>query len=201
MPLIHRPGEAQVDFGYALAKFWGVLRKVGFFVMVLPVLGCFLCGWPLSVNARRATGRVMLGPSSSLEGVPTRISYDNSKVLVSKVIGPRDRKLTYGFFCKLQSHYSVLGALLPVPPCEPKKGGPGGDLRKGSLTQAASSILSGGFIDFNTVPYLLSWRSGVVKKERRGPASSLQRLTESDPHSRLTLHYNHPSFHLISTFL
>jgi hypothetical protein len=22
MPLIHRPGEAQVDFGYALAKVW-----------------------------------------------------------------------------------------------------------------------------------------------------------------------------------
>jgi hypothetical protein len=37
-------------------------------------------------------------------GVPNRISYDNSKVLVSKIIGPRDRKLTDGFL-KLQSHY------------------------------------------------------------------------------------------------
>ena len=27
MPLIHRPGEAQVDFGFALAKIAGVLRK------------------------------------------------------------------------------------------------------------------------------------------------------------------------------
>ena len=36
MPLDHRPGEAQVDFGYALAKVCGELRKVGFFVMVLP---------------------------------------------------------------------------------------------------------------------------------------------------------------------
>jgi len=35
MPLIHRPGEAQVDFGYALVKVLGALRKVGFFVMVL----------------------------------------------------------------------------------------------------------------------------------------------------------------------
>ena len=33
MPLIHRVGEAQVDFGYALAKVSGVLRKVGFFVV------------------------------------------------------------------------------------------------------------------------------------------------------------------------
>lgn len=36
MPLIHHPGEAQVDFGYALAKVSGVLRMVAFFVMVLP---------------------------------------------------------------------------------------------------------------------------------------------------------------------
>jgi hypothetical protein len=35
MPLIHRPGEAQVDFGYALAKVSGDLRKIAFFVMEL----------------------------------------------------------------------------------------------------------------------------------------------------------------------
>ena len=36
VPLIHRPGEAQVDFGYALANVAGRLRKVAFFVMALP---------------------------------------------------------------------------------------------------------------------------------------------------------------------
>jgi len=36
VPLIQRPGEAQADFGYALGKISGELRKVGFFVMVLP---------------------------------------------------------------------------------------------------------------------------------------------------------------------
>ena len=36
--------------------------------------------------------------------VPQRISYDNSRVLVSKIIGPHERKLTDGFL-KLQSHY------------------------------------------------------------------------------------------------
>ena len=36
MPLVHRVGEAQVDFGYALVKASGVLRKVGLFAMVLP---------------------------------------------------------------------------------------------------------------------------------------------------------------------
>ena len=39
-----------------------------------------------------------------LGGVSLRISYDNSRVLVSKIIGPHKRKLTDGFL-KLQSHY------------------------------------------------------------------------------------------------
>ena len=36
VPLSHPPGEAQVDFGYALVNKAGRLRKVAFFVMVLP---------------------------------------------------------------------------------------------------------------------------------------------------------------------
>ena len=36
VPLIHRPGEAQMDFGFALAKINGVLKKIVFFVMSLP---------------------------------------------------------------------------------------------------------------------------------------------------------------------
>jgi len=41
MPLLHRPGEAQVDFCSALAKISGVLRKVAFFVMALPYSDAF----------------------------------------------------------------------------------------------------------------------------------------------------------------
>ena len=33
MPLSQRPGEAQVDFGQAVVKFNGTLKKVMFFVM------------------------------------------------------------------------------------------------------------------------------------------------------------------------
>ena len=36
VPLIHQPGEAQVDFGYALIREAGQLRKVVYFVMGLP---------------------------------------------------------------------------------------------------------------------------------------------------------------------
>ena len=92
MPLIHRAGEAQVDFGYALAKVSGELRKVAFFVMAFE-RECTESYWEGHVRA-----------FEFFEGVPMRISYDNSRVLVSKIIGPHERKLTEGFL-KLQSHY------------------------------------------------------------------------------------------------
>lgn len=41
VPLIHRPGEAQMDFGEALVRMDGVLRKVLFFVMALPYSDAF----------------------------------------------------------------------------------------------------------------------------------------------------------------
>ena len=103
MPLIHRPGEAQVDFGHALAKVSGVLKKVVFFVMVLPYSDAFF----IMAFERECTESYWEGHVRAFEsfgGVPKRISYDNSRVLVSKIIGPHDRKLTDGFL-KLQSHY------------------------------------------------------------------------------------------------
>lgn len=103
MPLIHRPGEAQVDFGYALAKVAGVLKKVAFFVMALPFSDAFF----LMAFERECTESYWEGHVRAFEffgGVPHRISYDNSKVLVSKIIGTYERKLTDGFL-KLQSHY------------------------------------------------------------------------------------------------
>jgi transposase len=103
MPLKHRPGEAQVDFGYALARVSGELRKVAFFVMVLPHSDVFF----VMAFERECTESHWEGHVRAFEffcGVPQRISYDNSKVLVSKIIGPHERKLTDGFL-KLQSHY------------------------------------------------------------------------------------------------
>jgi transposase len=103
MPLIHRPGEAQVDFGYALVKVCGTLRKVGFFVMVLPYSDAFF----VMAFERECTESYWEGHVRGFEffgGVPNRISYDNSRVLVSKIVGPHERKLTDGFL-KLQSQY------------------------------------------------------------------------------------------------
>jgi len=103
MPLVHRPGEAQVDFGFAVAKVAGVLRKIAFFVMVLPHSDAFF----VMVFERECTETYWEGHERAFEffgGVPSRISYDNSKVLVSQVLGSCERRFTDGFL-KLQSHY------------------------------------------------------------------------------------------------
>ena len=104
VPLVHRPGEAQVDFGQALVKMNGVLRKVSFFVMALPYSGASF----VMAFERECTETFWEGHVQAFEffgGVPKRISYDNTKIAVAKIIGGgKGRRLTRGF-CQLQSHY------------------------------------------------------------------------------------------------
>ncbi len=103
VPLVHRPGEAQVDFGFALARVAGVLRKIAFFVMVLPYSDAFF----VMAFERECTETYWEGHARAFEffgGIPTRISYDNAKVLAAQILGPHERKLTDGFQ-QLLSHY------------------------------------------------------------------------------------------------
>jgi transposase len=103
VPLMHRPGEAQMDFGEALVKMDGVLRKVLFFAMALPYSDAMF----VSAYPRENTETFQDGHVRAFEffgGVPTRISYDNAKTSVAKITGPHSRKLTHGFL-QLQSHY------------------------------------------------------------------------------------------------
>jgi len=103
MPLKHPPGEAQVDFGQALVKMAGILCKICFFVMALPYSDVFF----IKAYNRECTETFWDGHVQAFEffgGVPRRISYDNSKITTSKVIGPRERQLTYGFL-QLVSNY------------------------------------------------------------------------------------------------
>jgi len=103
VPLTHRPGEAQADFGHALIHQDGALRKVVFFVMTLPYSGAVFIGvfericmevlWEAHVRCFEFFGFV-----------PRRILYDNEKVIVGRVLGGRERKLTRGFQ-ELVSHY------------------------------------------------------------------------------------------------
>jgi len=103
MPLKHPPGEAQVDFGYALVKMSGILRKVAFFVMALPHSDAvFVKAYERECTETFWDGHVQA--FSFFGGVPKRITYDNSRVMISKIVGPRDREVTAGFK-QLLSHY------------------------------------------------------------------------------------------------
>ena len=104
VPLIHRPGEAQVDFGEALVKMNGRLRKVAFMVMALPYSDADF----VMAFERECTETFWEGHVQGFEffgGVPRRITYDNTKIAVAQIIGgSKERKLTRGF-CHLKSHY------------------------------------------------------------------------------------------------
>jgi transposase len=104
VPLAHPPGEAQVDFGHALARINGQLRKVAFFVMALPYSDAVF----VQAFERECTETFWEGHVQAFEffkGVPNRITYDNTKVAVSQILeGGKARRLTQGFL-QLKSHY------------------------------------------------------------------------------------------------
>ena len=103
LPLVHPPGEAQVDFGHALVKMGGVLRKICFFVMTLPYSDAFF----VRAYERECTETFWDGHVHAFAffgGVARRIAYDNSKIAIVKILGPRLRELTTGFL-QLVSHY------------------------------------------------------------------------------------------------
>lgn len=103
VPLRHDPGEAQMDFGEALIKMDGVLRKTHFFVMVLPHSDAFF----VKAYERENTETFQDGHAEAFKffgGVPRRITYDNSRISISNILGARNRKYTDGFL-QLQSHY------------------------------------------------------------------------------------------------
>jgi transposase len=103
IPLKHPPGEAQVDFGHALACVGGQLRKIPFFVMSLPHSDAVF----VMAFERENTETFQEGHVQAFEffnGVPKRITYDNTRIAVSQIIGSRQRRLTHGFL-QLKSHY------------------------------------------------------------------------------------------------
>ena len=105
MPLSQPPGEAQVDFFEALVKWRGTgkLGKVHVFAMHLPYSDMFF----LKAYSRECTevfGDGHVAAFEFFQGVPKRISYDNLKIAVKKIIGSHERELTNGFL-QLRSHY------------------------------------------------------------------------------------------------
>jgi transposase len=104
VPLSQPPGWAQVDFGYAQIDLAGVRTKVAFFVMTLPFSDAFFvcafereCTETFQEGHKRAFG--------FFDGVPFRVSYDNSRIAVISIGKGRDQTLTDEFL-RLQSHYN-----------------------------------------------------------------------------------------------
>ena len=103
LPLSHRPGEAQVDFGFADVHLNGELTQVALFVMTLPYSDALY----VQAFPRECTESFLEGHARAfefLDGVPSRISYDNSKIAVAKIVGSRERKVTREF-SRLKSHF------------------------------------------------------------------------------------------------
>jgi transposase len=103
VPLAHRPGEAQVDFGEAQVTLRGEQVKVAMFVMTLPYSDAIFC----QVYPRECTESFQEGHKRAFEfvvGVLRRISYDNSKIAVAKITGGRGREVTREFL-RLEGHF------------------------------------------------------------------------------------------------
>jgi transposase len=104
LPLLHPPGEAQVDFGRAEVVVAGVRHKAALFVLTLPHSSArFGCLFPRECTETFHEGHARA--FAFFGGVATRISYDNSKIAVVKLTGPHERRLTKEFL-RLQSHFA-----------------------------------------------------------------------------------------------
>jgi transposase len=103
VPLSHPPGEAQVDFGHAEVVVAGERVTAAVFVMTLPHSDAFF----VRAFPKECTESFQDGHCRAFDffgGVPTRISYDNSKVAVAAITGSRGRTPTREFL-RLASHF------------------------------------------------------------------------------------------------
>ena len=103
IPLAHRPGHAQVDFGEADGYIGGKKVRFHYFCLDLPHSdGCFVKAYPTEDTESFLDGHV--AAFAFLGGVSQSILYDNTKIAVAKILGDGQRKRTKEF-AELQSHY------------------------------------------------------------------------------------------------
>ncbi len=103
VPLSHPPGQAQCDFGEAVAVIGGVQQKAHCFVLDLPHSdGCYVKAYPAETTEAFLDGHV--AAFAFLGGVPQSILYDNTRLAVARILGDGRRQRTRAF-TELQSHY------------------------------------------------------------------------------------------------
>jgi transposase len=103
VPLEHPPGDAQADFGEALAVIGGVERKAHYLAMDLPQSDdSFVMAFPAETTEAFLEGHNHA--FAYFGGVPRTILYDNTKLVVARILGDGTRMKTRAF-TELQSHY------------------------------------------------------------------------------------------------
>ncbi len=103
VPLEHPPGDAQADFGEAMALIGGVERKAHYLAVDLPQSDdCFVMAFPAETTEAFLEGHNHA--FAYFGGVPRTILYDNSKLAVARILGDGTRMKTRAF-TELQSHY------------------------------------------------------------------------------------------------
>jgi transposase len=102
IPLSHKPGHAQVDFGEADGFIDGKLVRFHYFCMDLPQR----CAVHQSLSCRggRSLLRGHVAAFAFFGGVPQSILYDNTKLAVAQILGDGTRERSR-MFSTLQSHY------------------------------------------------------------------------------------------------
>ena len=103
VPLAHPPGDAQADFGEAIAMIGGVKCKAHYLAMDMPQSDdSFVMAFPAET-----TEAFLEGHSHAFAyfgGVPRTILYDNTKLAVARILGDGTRTKTRAF-SELQSYY------------------------------------------------------------------------------------------------
>ena len=103
VPLSHRPGHAQADFGEADGYIGGKKVRFHYFCMDLPHSdGCFVKAYPAETAEAFCDGHV--AAFDFFGRVPQSILYDNSKLAVAKIV-KGGKRLRSKMFAELQSHY------------------------------------------------------------------------------------------------
>jgi transposase len=103
VPLSHRPGHAQADFGEADGYIAGKKVRFHYFCMDLPHSdGCFVKAYPAETAEAFCDGHV--AAFDFFGGAPRSILYDNTKLAVAKIV-KGGKRLRSKMFAELQSHY------------------------------------------------------------------------------------------------
>jgi transposase len=179
LPLAFDPGQdAQVDWGEAQVVMAGEERTVQLFIMRL----CysrrrFVMAFPTQRQEAFFWGHVQA--FAHFQGIPQRISYDNLKTAVQRILVGRNRQ-EQSSFASLRSHY-LFESRYCTPGAGHEKGGVEsdvGDVRRNFLTPLPQVA------DFNELNQLLLAACLADDKRHpdRTPQSRAQLWAEERPH-------------------